>query len=359
MAFWASLVALAVIVLTAVVVKTWQSSTGASPGGDLVSSDPKARENARQIMQQTMETFVRDRDRAKAKRGFMSSISTDPSYAEPRFNLAKLEEADEDWDSALGSLRECQKLVSGTPLATRTDEEIRAVEALKEKCKTPEGKRAFRYDSLVADARNFLQSETYGQALASIDEAVRTDTDRFEAYSLAAAVHARMKDYASALKAMNSALAKAPSDRRPLLESALAVMRNEFLAEQLAARGSAAMSEQRYKDAASIYQEAWQTRPAFEGYGLRAALAYQLAGMDEDGLKILRKLAASKDLSVAQAAAPVVDRQGTSPSKFSLKPISDSLQGACVSGSVASESRSGTKSTYSKTRSSTSPRYLR
>jgi len=255
------------------------------------------------MMRETMDTFVRDRDRARAKRGFIACISADPTYAEPRFNLAKLEEADENWDVALKWLHECQRLASGTPLAARASEEISAVEGLKQRLRTPEGKRAFRYETLVADANNLTASEKYGEALALIDEAIRTDSARFEAYSVAAAVHARMKDYAAALKAMDSALAKAPSDRRAKLESALAVMKKEFLGEQLAARASAAMSEQRYKEAASIYMKAWETRPAFEGYGLRAALAYQLAEMEEDASKILKKLAASKDLSVAQAAS--------------------------------------------------------
>lgn len=304
MVFGGSLIALVLVALAAVSAGIWRKRSVHPEASALVSSDPaKARENARQIMQQTMEIFVRDRDRAQARRGFMACTSADPTYAEPRFNLAKLDEADENWDGALKWLHECQRLASGTPLAARAAEEIHAIEGLKERLRTTEGKRTFRYETLVADGRNLAESEKYGEALALIDEAIRSDSERFEAYSVAAAVHARMKDYAAALKAMDSALAKAPSDRRAKLESALSVMKKEFLAEQLAARASAAMSEQRYKEAASIYEKAWETRPAFEGYGLRAALAYQLAGMEEEALKILRTLAASKDLSVAQAAS--------------------------------------------------------
>ena len=288
---------LLIVVLVWVVI--WQSR---GPG-NATSSDPKARENARQIMQQTMDDFVRDRDRAKAKRGFVASIAADRTYPDAHFNLAKLEEADENWDEALRQLRECEQLAAGAPLAVRAGEEIRQVEQLKERMRTSEGKRSVKYERLVADARNFCEAQRYGEALASAEEGIRLDGDRFEAYSVAAVAHARMKNYDEALKAMDAALTNVPSNQRATLETAIAVMKKEFLGERLAERASAAMSEQRYKDAASIYSQAWEQRPSFEGYGLRAALAYQLAGMENEAVKVLNKLAASKDLSVAQAAS--------------------------------------------------------
>ena len=54
---------------------------------------------------------------------------------------------------------------------------------------------------------------------------------------------------------------------------------------------------------AVAYEMAWQSKPVREGYALRAALAYELAGLDAPGKVILEKLAASKDLAVSQAAA--------------------------------------------------------
>ena len=220
------------------------------------------REHAREMMRETMDTFVRERDRARAKRGFMACISTDPTYAEPRFNLAKLDEADEDWDSAIRSLRECEKFASGTPLAARAGEEIRQVEELKQRLRTQEGNRAVKYERLVADARNFCEAQRYGEALISTEDAIRIDDGRFEAYSVAAVAHARMKNYDQALKAMHTALTKVPPDHRATLETVIEVMKKESLGERLADRASVAMGEQRYNDAASIYSQAWEQRPS-------------------------------------------------------------------------------------------------
>src|SRR2546421_12716629 len=71
----------------------------------MVVAAPPARETkeriaARQLYDRTVQAYLQDKDNSKARMGFIESLEKDPSFAMPRYKLAKLAESEEKWDDA-------------------------------------------------------------------------------------------------------------------------------------------------------------------------------------------------------------------------------------------------------------------
>lgn len=268
-----------------------------------VQGSAEARVKARSTMQETLEVFVRDRSRSKAKEGLLQCIREDPSYAEPRYNLGKLAESEQDWDAAIRWLSECQSLAEGTKLYDDAGQNIQRLKKILDLCRTPNGTRSVKYEIAIASGRDLISAKQYGEALAALKEAIRLDESRYEAHSLAGAAKYRLKEYDQALDDMDRAITRAPGELREKLKAAREDMQKDAFCEKHLLRAADAMADGKYEEAAIHYDAAWKKRPAFEGYALRAALGYQLAGRPELARNYLRPLTASKDLAVAQSAA--------------------------------------------------------
>lgn len=265
-------------------------------------SPEERRASTRKQLQGSLEKFLTDGNRPEAKEAFRKCAEQDPSYAEPRYNLARLEEADENWDEALRWYNECQRAAPNSTLSRDAGVHIRQLEAIQQRAQTPEGARALKYETLVERVRSAIAAEQFAQAEVLAEQAAKIDDSRHEAYSLAAAVCSRNRDYDKALGHLRIAISKCPADKKPSLQLALSEMEKELAAEQHRTKAMKAMADGQFSAAAREFESAWQARSSFEGYGIRAALAHQLAGANDAAIKLLRRLASSKDLSVAQLA---------------------------------------------------------
>ncbi len=266
-------------------------------------SSEQRRNVAREQLRLCLEKFVRDGDRKSAKEELQRLVREDPNFVEAQYDLGRLEEADENWADAIRSFRECQRIAPDVKAGQDAVLHLRWLETVQERSKTAVGAQALKYEMLVDGSRSLIQAHEYRQAQAIAQKAIQLDSSSYEAYSVAAAALSRLGQYDTGLAALRTAISKAPADKRPALERALEEMSNEAASEQHRVKATKALTDGRYSEAAAEFEAAWKVRPAFEGYGLRAAIAYQLADSKDDAVKILQKLSASNDLKVAQFAA--------------------------------------------------------
>lgn len=262
----------------------------------------QARQRARVSMQTALELYVRDRDLPKTRAALLACLQEDPSYVEPRLNLARLAETEEDWDGAIRWLEEAVKTNATSQTAVEARVNIERLRSTKALAQTPAGLRQIRYDTEIAATNHLLEARAFGDAIAHAENAMLIDASRFEAPSLLASAYSSLHDNAQAQRSIRQALEKAPPQHRARLQKASAEIDQDIAAGQLIDRATAALSAEQFVDAGTAYEQAWRTRPDREGYALRAALAYQLGGSVDRARVILKKLLASKDLAVTQAA---------------------------------------------------------
>ena len=103
--------------------------------------------------------------------------------------------------------------------------------------KTPAGetggvtaaKAAQEYDEAIVRARALLKDDKKREALAAVEQAIALNDKRWEAYVVAASAYASQQLFDDAVGMLQSALTRAPEDRKPLIRDALAETRRALL----------------------------------------------------------------------------------------------------------------------------------
>ena len=173
---------------------------GAGGSSQQAQENSPKRLKARTTMCTAVQAFGENNDIARARKDLLQSCQDDPSYPEPRYNLAKLDEKEGNWDSAIRWLTECQKLAKGTPLYAKAAKEIESVKGISSRSHTPEGKRALQYDSALAGARQLISSHHYKEAFEAAQECIHMDESRYEAYAVAAAAKQGSSEFYQAVE---------------------------------------------------------------------------------------------------------------------------------------------------------------
>jgi len=78
---------------------------------------------------------------------------------------------------------------------------------------------ALNYGAFIQKGKAELQAANYGQALATGEQAIKLDPNRWEAYALAGGALMSLKRYEEAADDFNEALKRAPQDKQPALSN--------------------------------------------------------------------------------------------------------------------------------------------
>jgi Tol biopolymer transport system component len=83
------------------------------------------------------------------------------------------------------------------------------------------------YDELLTRARSSLTAKDYPAAVTAAQQAMGVDNRRWEAYAIAANGYSGQRLYDDAIESLQSALARAPDIKKPLIREALSDLRKE------------------------------------------------------------------------------------------------------------------------------------
>jgi len=184
-------------------------------------SEISSRTQARASFQEALARYLYDQDRGKARDGFLLSLRQDPTYALPRYNLAVLAEAEEDWDDAIEYFEEFLRLDQKSRYSAKARSEIDRLKLIREMDRTPEGKRRRRYEDAIAKSTVFLNADLLKDAVRAAALAAQIDDHRWEAYALTATALSKQNLYEDAELYLKQSIARAPEKVKPRLEEAL------------------------------------------------------------------------------------------------------------------------------------------
>ena len=272
----------------------------------LASDD--VRDKAREQLQLTTQHYIRDNDAAKARAGLLAAIQLDPTYPQPRYNLAMLAEVEEKWDEAIDWLQKYRTLDGTSKTSSKAQLEIERLTVVRDLDKTPEGKLKRRYNDAIARGQKLAAIGLPKSAVLEADAAVKMNPNRYEAYALAAACLARQGQYDRAIAFVKMAIDRSDASSKPRLQAALAKCENEANYQQIGIQGSAALDAGKYKDAAALFENGWKLFPRRGTYGLAAALALASSGDIPKATEYLNQLKNSKDQATARRAQSMLAR---------------------------------------------------
>lgn len=209
-------IALAVVLFAFVSPLTSQESgNGAMPGAD----SPAVR--AQKLCIQTEASFILNRDRAKARQGFLNATQIDADYAPGWFDLGVLAEGDKNWAKAAGYFRQYLSLQPAGADADRAKAQLQLVSRYLDGSATPEMARSMEYDASIQRARAFLAHGYYKESIAEAGHAESLDASRWEAYAVVSLCMARQNKPQEAVKFEALAIERAPVNKRDQIRSAL------------------------------------------------------------------------------------------------------------------------------------------
>lgn len=263
--------------------------------------DSSPRGAARVTLDKGLDLLLRGGDRAEVRKLLEHAAAQDQTFAAPHYNLAALDESDQQWDAAIGQLEKVLGLAPGGKLAGRATVDLARVKATRQLWKTPEGQAQVRYESSVAQARLLLQLDRPEEAITEATGALGMDGKRPEARLALADALARTGRYDAALVHLRLAAEAAPA-LKGRIDKAIGEVSQLKEYESLVMGADQALSDARYADAADGYQKAWTLRPLREACGLRAATALAFDGKFDRAQAMLEKLLASKSPEVSREA---------------------------------------------------------
>ena len=190
------------------------------------------RENSRLVYNNTLKKLLDDlksahttselsEARRQARKGFQESIKQDESYPRPYFNLAVLDEAEENWDEAIRLLEQFRQLDASSELSTRAKQKLEYLKRVRTHDLQPGGKTKRRYDESVLQAGVLLNLGLFKEAVAEAARAATIDDSRWEAYALTASALAQQTFYDEAIPVLERAIARAPQSEREKLRAGL------------------------------------------------------------------------------------------------------------------------------------------
>lgn len=181
----------------------------------------RAQDQARQLAAQTLATFIRDHDAAKAEEGFRHVTQVDPGYVPAWFNLGVFAERDEHWSDARNDFAEYLRLAPDGRDATRAKSELQLLERYSKGGIDSGLARRAEYDAMIQRARGFLAAGLFRESIAEAGRAQAADKSRWESYAVVSLCALRQHKLVEAAKMRDRAVALAPADKREQIRAAL------------------------------------------------------------------------------------------------------------------------------------------
>lgn len=181
---------------------------------------------AQQVCIQTEAAFILNRDRAKARQGFLNATRIDARYAPGWFNLGVLAEGDKNWAKAAGYFRQYLSLQPTGADADRAKAQLQLVSRYLNGSVTPEMARSMEYDAAIQRARTFLAHGYFRESIAEAGHAESLDVSRWEAYAVVSLCMAKQNKAQEAAKFEALAVNHAPADKRDRVRAALSSNEN-------------------------------------------------------------------------------------------------------------------------------------
>jgi hypothetical protein len=176
---------------------------------------------AQKICIQSEAAFILNRDRTKARQGFLSATQVDHRYAPAWFDLAVLAEGDKEWVDAAADFRHYLSLQPTGPDADRAKAQLQLLPKYISGAVTPGGVRSMEYDASIQRARAFLAHGFYKESIAEAGHAQSLDPSRWEAYAVVSLCMARQNKKQEATKFEALAVNHAPVSKRDQVRAAL------------------------------------------------------------------------------------------------------------------------------------------
>jgi tetratricopeptide (TPR) repeat protein len=233
---------------------------------------------AREVFMLTSALYLEDKDRAKAREGYLQAIKLYPGYPQPRYNLAVFAEADENWDEAVRWFTEFLRFDAKSPYADKARTEIARLNRIRIQDSTPEGKKKRQYEEAIFKARGLANMGLAKEAVAEAAQAVKIDRARWEAYAVTANVLSSQELYVEAATFLQQAIDRAPANKTASLQRVLDDYPKERQYHSLGRAGAQALKAGKYREAAANFISAWRLFPNRDEYGIDAAVAYAIAG---------------------------------------------------------------------------------
>ncbi len=270
---------------------------------------PEGHAGAVEVYKFTLRAFALDKDRAKAEVGFRKSSTLDASFVPSRQNLAQLAEEREDWDEALRWQGEV--VTAGDVEASlQAKAEVARLQKIRAEWQTSAGRKAVRYGRALAGVQLLLADRQPALALKAAEAAAQIDDQRHEAYALMADAAVRLGRLPRALEFLAEAGKRAPTDKAPAVQQAIAALRTEQEYAAALAEGEKLLKGKRYDAAAEKFSRAAKLKPPSSAAALRAALAFNLAGEFDRAEALLGELVTSADLAVRREATKALADAG-------------------------------------------------
>lgn len=212
---------LGVVVLAAILAR---SASAADQGGTIppvaATVAAPARAEAEAQCKFAALRFERSADVAKARADYEEAIRLDPSCPLPHWQLAQLAQREEQWTEAVGHLQRFVALDRTSEQSIAARLRLDELEALRQQDSTPEGKRARHYTEGLERVRAAVQARDFARAENEAAATIAIDPERHEAYAFRGAVLAKAGRQADALAMLETALAKAPAEKKAVIETA-------------------------------------------------------------------------------------------------------------------------------------------
>jgi Flp pilus assembly protein TadD len=253
-------------------------------------SSAQSQQKARELFMLTSAQFIAAKDRVKAREGYTEAIKLYPPYPQPRYNLAVLAEADENWDEAIKWFTDFLRFDAKSAYAVKARNEIVRLNKIKIQDSTPDGKKRRQYDEAIVTARGLANMGLSKEAIAEAAQAVKIDGKRWEAYALTANILANQKQDVDAAIFFQEAIEWAPSGKKDELQRALANIPKERRYRNLGRAGAEALKAGKYREAGNDFLTAWGIFPNRDEYGLDAAVAFAIAGDNDKAEALLTML---------------------------------------------------------------------
>lgn len=252
---------------------------------------------------QTLYAAIKDYvsgDLAKAREGFQLSMNQDPSYPLPKFNLAVIAGAEENWVEAIRWLEEFLKLDQTSELAERAKAELEVLRQVLEMDKTPEGKRRRKYEAAINSTTSLLEMGAIKEAIAQAAEATKIDPSGWQPYALTASALVKIEMFNDAKRFIEMAIQRATTETKAKLKHTLEQIDKESQYKTFSDTANELMKKRDYKGAAMQYKNAWQLFPKRVEPGLGSAIALWLANDKKAANEILLTLEKNPDPTVSK-----------------------------------------------------------
>ncbi len=213
------------------------------------------------ICERVLREYGQDGNIEKARAGFESCIKLVPSFPLPRFQLALLAQKEKKWDEALVWFKEYLKLDSSSELAGKIKKEAGYMQWVILYQATPTGRDDVKARASLAAGQAAMKKGEWQAALDKGYETLQFAPENLEAQLLCAAAQIQLRRFPLAEAMLMVILTRAPIERKPAIEQALANCRRETaIAEQMTKAGRL-FADKRRTEAADVYIKIWDKEP--------------------------------------------------------------------------------------------------